>query len=293
MFTFPKTTLVTLVAIVWAAASPAQESGEMTATIPTCIGTGTQDDMTSPVTPCFEIVPVPGGSLEIAGGAMAVQTLDEGTVSGFASITIPPSETDQLAVTTQTTIAEPLADGAWESEEIALVELAAEPILAPTDEEPIRIAIDEDPIPLPQPSDPAPDPAPVQPPVQPEPQPTLARALEAGQTVRFRNILFAYDSANLKPESRPALAIIAEALRASPDIKVVIEGHTDSEGSDDYNLSLSQRRAEAVVMALINTFKIDASRLRAVGRGESTPITSNASAAGRAQNRRVEIKMQE
>ncbi len=106
---------------------------------------------------------------------------------------IPFSETDQLAVTTRTTIAEPLADNAWESGEIAPVEIAAEPILAPLDEEVVLIAIDEEPIPLPQP----PDPAPVQPPVQPVPQPTLARVLEAGQTVRFRNILFAYDSADL------------------------------------------------------------------------------------------------
>lgn len=293
MLTFPKTTLVTLVAVMWAAVSPAQESGQMTVTIPTCVDTGTQADGTRTDTPCFEIVPaVPGSTLEIEGSTMAAQAIDESTVSGFVSITVPPSETDQLAVTTQTTIAEPLVEGAWESEEIVPVETDAEPILAPTDEEPVRIATDEEPIPLPQPPDPAPDPAPVQPPVQPKPQPTLARALETGETVRFRNILFAYDSADLKPESHPALALIAEALRASPSLKVIIEGHTDSAGSEDYNLSLSQRRAEAVVTALVSTFKIDALRLRAVGRGESIPIASNGSEEGRTQNRRVEIKRQ-
>lgn len=135
-------------------------------------------------------------------------------------------------------------------------------------------------------------PAPALSPAQPALQPTLAEALESGRTVRFSNILFNHDSAELKPESEPVLAVIARALQASPGLRVIIEGHTDSAGSDVYNLALSQRRAEAVVTALVERYAIDVSRLEAVGRGESSPVTSNDSAAGKARNRRVEIRRQ-
>ena len=67
-----------------------------------------------------------------------------------------------------------------------------------------------------------------------------------------------------------------------------IEGHTDSTGSDDYNQALSQRRADAVAMALEGR-GISADRIQAVGRGKSAPVAGNDTAAGRQQNRRVEI----
>lgn len=68
-----------------------------------------------------------------------------------------------------------------------------------------------------------------------------------------------------------------------------VDGHTDDQGSDDYNLDLSQRRARAVVNALINDHGIDAGRLEARGLGETVPVDSNESDSGRAMNRRVEL----
>ena len=86
----------------------------------------------------------------------------------------------------------------------------------------------------------------------------------------------------------PSLDGIAAALVAFPDLKVRIEGHTDSSGRDETNLSLSQARAEAVMAALVAR-GVAADRLTAVGLGKERPIASNNTAAGRAQNRRVEL----
>ena len=81
---------------------------------------------------------------------------------------------------------------------------------------------------------------------------------------------------------------LAEELLADPDTRVDVVGHTDSVGSDDDDLDLSQSRAEAVRGYLVRR-GIDASRLSAQGRGESDPERSNATTEGRAQNRRVEL----
>lgn len=101
-------------------------------------------------------------------------------------------------------------------------------------------------------------------------------------------VIFVTDRAELRPEARERLMAVAEALRASPGQEVTIEGHTDSRGSDEYNLDLSQRRADAVRAFLIQQ-GVPPERTRAVGLGESQPIASNQSAEGRANNRRVEI----
>jgi outer membrane protein OmpA-like peptidoglycan-associated protein len=77
-------------------------------------------------------------------------------------------------------------------------------------------------------------------------------------------------------------------LKGQPDQNVVIEGHTDSVGSEEYNLGLSQRRAEAVRMALVER-GVRAEHVRAIGKGETSPVASNANTGGRQQNRRVEI----
>jgi outer membrane protein OmpA-like peptidoglycan-associated protein len=77
-------------------------------------------------------------------------------------------------------------------------------------------------------------------------------------------------------------------MRDYPDRQVMIEGHTDSRGSDDYNRDLSERRADAVRDALVDR-TIDAGRIRSVGLGEIYPVASNDSSAGQQQNRRVEI----
>ncbi len=104
-----------------------------------------------------------------------------------------------------------------------------------------------------------------------------------------RGILFDFDSDRLRPESTPTLDELHEALTKHPDLAVSIEGHTDDQGDADYNQKLSARRAAAVV-AHLTSRGIAASRLSSVGKGESEPAASNATAAGREQNRRVVLR---
>jgi len=84
-------------------------------------------------------------------------------------------------------------------------------------------------------------------------------------------------------------------MRENQSLSLVLAGHTDSSGNDDYNLRLSQSRAETVKAKLVNDYGISASRITARGFGETQPIVSNDTAAGRAQNRRVvgELSWQE
>jgi outer membrane protein OmpA-like peptidoglycan-associated protein len=105
-------------------------------------------------------------------------------------------------------------------------------------------------------------------------------------------ILFDTDSDRLKPESAPVIKSIARGLETNPNLKLVIEGHTDSVGSADHNLDLSKRRAEAVKAVLVSQFKVDAARLTTAGLGATKPIGSNDTPQGRAQNRRVEFVRQ-
>lgn len=102
-------------------------------------------------------------------------------------------------------------------------------------------------------------------------------------------IQFDYDSAVIRPESDGVLNALAEGLKASTSSAITVAGHTSSEGSDAYNDDLSQRRAQAVVAALV-TRGIDRSRVSAEGRGEKQPIADNATEAGRSLNRRVQIE---
>jgi outer membrane protein OmpA-like peptidoglycan-associated protein len=102
-------------------------------------------------------------------------------------------------------------------------------------------------------------------------------------------IYFDFDSANLRPESDPVLKEISEALTNNPDWKIKIDGHTDNKGADDYNLRLSQRRAESVKQALITTYGITEDRLTPEGFGASRPKAPNDTPEGRALNRRVEL----
>lgn len=105
-------------------------------------------------------------------------------------------------------------------------------------------------------------------------------------------ILFDVNSANVKPESYGTLKDIAGVLQDNSTVHVKIIGHTDADGDASANLALSKKRAEAVKSALVNEFKIDASRLETDGKGESDPVGDNKTAEGKAQNRRVEfVKM--
>jgi OOP family OmpA-OmpF porin len=103
-----------------------------------------------------------------------------------------------------------------------------------------------------------------------------------------RGILYDVNSARIRPESTPTLQELATTLEQNADLAVIIEGHTDSDGDEDYNQDLSQRRAESVV-AYLTSQGIDGSRLQARGMGESQPVADNSTEAGRQQNRRVVI----
>jgi len=122
----------------------------------------------------------------------------------------------------------------------------------------------------------------------PPPKQTLGKVTAAGTYV-FKDIQFESSKANLKPSSYATLNSIAEALKAQPDMKVEIQGHTDSRGKRDYNVGLSQRRAETVKAYLV-TKGVDSERMVPRGYGPDRPIATNSTAQGRATNRRVEFK---
>ncbi|ETR74610.1 MAG: Outer membrane porin F precursor [Candidatus Magnetoglobus multicellularis str. Araruama] len=100
-------------------------------------------------------------------------------------------------------------------------------------------------------------------------------------------IEFASGKAEISTNSLDQVKKVAEAMQEYPDSTAVIEAHTDSSGGSEYNLKLSQQRANMVVHYLTNFFGIDASRLRAVGYGESRPVADNQTKAGRKRNRRA------
>lgn len=102
------------------------------------------------------------------------------------------------------------------------------------------------------------------------------------------NIQFAFNRADLKPESMSIIETIAEMMEAHPEVRLSVEGHTDAQGASNYNQELSAARAAAVRQALIDK-GIASGRLKAVGFGESQPLADNNSDAGRAKNRRVEF----
>lgn len=116
----------------------------------------------------------------------------------------------------------------------------------------------------------------------------ILRPITAGTTVRLNNIFFDFNQAVLRPESMAEITRLKQFLDANPSITIEIGGHTDNVGSDAYNLELSQRRADAVVSALV-AMGIEPARVRANGYGESRPIDTNDTDDGRQMNRRVEF----
>ncbi len=109
-----------------------------------------------------------------------------------------------------------------------------------------------------------------------------------GLIVNMSDVLFDVDRATLKPGAREKLAKVAGILLAYPGLKMEVEGHTDSTGSDTHNQALSERRAESVRSFLVSQ-GISTSSIASRGFGESRPVVSNDTAAGRQQNRRVEL----
>ncbi len=102
------------------------------------------------------------------------------------------------------------------------------------------------------------------------------------------SVLFASNQTNLLPAARARLDQVAQVLMSNPERKLVIEGHTDSRGSESANMNLSQRRADAVRSYLV-TRQYEPDLIQARGMGEGSPIADNSNAEGRANNRRVEI----
>jgi OOP family OmpA-OmpF porin len=115
-----------------------------------------------------------------------------------------------------------------------------------------------------------------------------AKVTDAG-TWLYEDIKFDSGSAKIKSGSYPVLDEIAALLKGNPDLKVEVQGHTDSAGSREMNLKLSKNRADSVVTYLLQK-GVSQGQLSSEGYGPSRPMASNDSAAGRAKNRRVELK---
>jgi OmpA-OmpF porin, OOP family len=125
-----------------------------------------------------------------------------------------------------------------------------------------------------------------------ESTPDFSQILLSSGRYIARGILFDTDKDVIKPESAPVIKQIAQALEKNPNLKLLIEGHTDSVGDAAHNMDLSKRRAEAVKTVLVAQFNVDASRLSSAGLGSTKPVDSNDTPQGRAQNRRVELVKQ-
>jgi outer membrane protein OmpA-like peptidoglycan-associated protein len=117
----------------------------------------------------------------------------------------------------------------------------------------------------------------------------MMRMLKAGTVITLEGIEFEFGKAIIKPESSPVLDEAAAILTNHPEIEVEIQGHTDSIGTDQANLKLSQKRAEAVREYLIDVHMIEPVRMIPIGYGETKPIADNGTDQGRAKNRRVDF----
>ena len=117
----------------------------------------------------------------------------------------------------------------------------------------------------------------------------MAEGISSTGHVAIYGIYFDFNKSDVKPESEPALNEIAKLLSGNPNLKVFIVGHTDNIGGVDYNMKLSQTRADAVVKMATTKFKINPQRLKAYGVGQLAPVAPNKTEEGRAKNRRVEL----
>jgi OOP family OmpA-OmpF porin len=170
-------------------------------------------------------------------------------------------------------------------------------------------AREPEPAPPPPPAkepEPAPPPPPIKepepaPPPPPPPLEEMKKAPEAASEVEQKileqgratlKVEFDTGKAIVKPKYNKEIRNIAEVMRKYPDLKIVIEGHTDNVGGKKYNLILSQKRAEAIKKVMVTKFKIDSTRIKAKGFGYSKPLASNSKKEGRQKNRRVEAAVE-
>ncbi|MGB2697514.1 MAG: OmpA family protein [Candidatus Zixiibacteriota bacterium] len=118
-----------------------------------------------------------------------------------------------------------------------------------------------------------------------------ARIERIGEGIKITfdsGLLFDWDKSDLRPQAKTNIESLAKILNKYPDTDILIEGDTDSSGSEDYNLKLSERRAQSVANYLMG-LGVPSSRISMVGLGEMNPIASNDTDYGRQQNRRVEV----
>jgi outer membrane protein OmpA-like peptidoglycan-associated protein len=106
--------------------------------------------------------------------------------------------------------------------------------------------------------------------------------------VNISDVLFDFNKYTLKPEAREKMAKVSGILLAYPGLKIQIEGHTDSVGSDEYNQKLSEQRADTV-RGYLTDQGVPADTVSAIGLGKANPVASNDTAAGRQKNRRVDM----
>lgn len=119
----------------------------------------------------------------------------------------------------------------------------------------------------------------------------IKRSEDGGIVTSLKSsILFDVDSAVLKPSALSSINQISDVIKQYPENHVIVVGHTDDRGSDTHNQQLSERRAQAVRLQMVARGVV-ASSVEAVGQGESNPVAPNATEAGRAENRRVELNI--
>jgi OOP family OmpA-OmpF porin len=116
------------------------------------------------------------------------------------------------------------------------------------------------------------------------------KILEKGRATL--DVKFDFSKAVVKQKYYKDIQSVAEVMKKYPDLKIVIEGYTDNVGGKKYNLSLSQKRAEAIKNIMVTKFNIEPARLTAKGFGESKPIASNSTKEGRQKNRRVDAAVE-
>jgi OOP family OmpA-OmpF porin len=117
----------------------------------------------------------------------------------------------------------------------------------------------------------------------------MAEGISSTGHVAIYGIYFDFNKSDIKPESESAFNEIAKLLTGNPNLKVFIVGHTDNVGGIDYNMKLSQARADAVVKALTTKYKVNPQSMKAYGVGQLAPVAPNKIEEGRAKNRRVEL----
>lgn len=114
------------------------------------------------------------------------------------------------------------------------------------------------------------------------------RAIASARDILSQRVHFDFDESRIRPDAEQALRQKADILRASPNVRLRLEGHADERGSNEYNLALGNRRAESVLQ-FFTSFGLDASRFTTVSYGEERPLVNQSTESAWSQNRRVEF----